>query len=109
MKTQGIRVWLDDCRPMPADFNVWARTAAEAIALIETDTVIFISLDHDLGDEAICGTGYQVAKRIEELAHDGAIPPIDWAVHSANPVGRANMEAAMRGARRWWSERIQST
>lgn len=103
MKPQKLRVWLDDCRPMPDDFDVWAKTAAEAIALIESRTVAFISLDHDLGDEASCGTGYQVAKRIEELAHDQAIPPMDWAVHSANPVGRANMEAAMRVAWKWWS------
>ena len=61
-----IRVFLDDdVREAPAG---WTRayTAREAIALLEAGGVVEISLDHDLGDEATCGTGYEVACWIEE-------------------------------------------
>jgi hypothetical protein len=60
-----IRVWLDDVRDAPGGW-VRAFTAAEAIALLEAGGVVEISLDHDLGDEAVCGAGYQVVCWIEE-------------------------------------------
>ena len=62
-----MKVWLDDLRPMPAGYDVHARTAAEGIALLTADCVTLISLDHDLGDEAN-GAGYEVARWIEEAA-----------------------------------------
>jgi hypothetical protein len=89
-----IRVWLDDVRDAPEG---WTRayTAQEAIALLEAGGVVEISLDHDLGDETTCGTGYQVATWIEEaVATRGFVPPT-IKVHSANVVGRARMEQAI--------------
>ena len=41
-------------------------------------------------------------KRIEELAYAGEIHPMVWRVHSANPVGRKNLTAAMESAERYW-------
>jgi hypothetical protein len=41
-----------------------------------------------------------VAKRIEQWVMEGKIPLPIWEVHSANPVGRQNIEAAMRSAER---------
>jgi len=101
-----MRVFLDDCRPTPPELNITnsVMTAQEAIALLNTGLVTFISLDHDLGDEAIVGSGYQVAKHIEEQAYYGGIPPLKWAVHSANAVGRKNMEAALKSAERYWNK-----
>ena len=51
-----------------------------------------ISLDHDLGDDVLYGTGYDVITWIEENCACGKrynIPEIR--VHSANPVGVQNM------------------
>jgi hypothetical protein len=49
-------LWLDDERKPPsfADCGIhwtWAKTCDEAIALMQTGTVVFASLDHDLCDE----------------------------------------------------------
>lgn len=64
-----------------------ARTYNEAIELLSTSYVDYdlISLDHDLGEEK---TGYDIAKYIVE--NQMTVPPI--AIHSANPVGRFNIE-----------------
>ncbi len=102
----GIKIWLDDWRPMPADFNLWAKTAAEAISAIDAGGVTHISFDHDLGAEAGQRefTGYDVAKHIEEGAANKTIAPMTWAVHSANPSGSQAITMAMRAADRFWGE-----
>lgn len=97
-----MRVWLDDVRVMPAQtFTVHVKTAAEAIALLATGRVEAISLDHDLGPPE-AGTGYEVAKYIEESAYHGSLPKLEWAIHSANTVGRQNMERALLRAEQFW-------
>jgi len=96
-----LRLWLDDCRPLPAGWDVMVQTAPEAIALIASGVVSAISLDHDLGP-AEAGTGYDVARWIEEAAHEGVIPQLDWRLHTDNPVGRERMRAALVNADRFW-------
>ncbi len=99
MTKREIRLWLDDVRETPAGW-VRAYTAREAIALLEAGGVVEISLDHDLGDEATCGTGYEVACWIEEaVATRGFVPPA-IRIHSANVVGRARMEQAIASIER---------
>lgn len=99
---EAMHLWLDDCRPIPADFDIWAKTAQEAIARLAGGTVELISLDHDLGDEDLVGSGYVVACWIEEAAAAGRLKRLAWRIHSANPVGRQRMEAALRSADRQW-------
>lgn len=60
------------------------RTYVETIKCIDENYDV-ISLDHDLGEEK---TGYDIAKYIvENKIKVGII-----AIHSANPVGRFNIE-----------------
>lgn len=99
----GVQLWLDDLRPAPTGWR-HAFTADEAITALRDGGVVRISLDHDLGPPE-AGTGYDVAKWIEEQAASGALEPLAWAIHSANPVGRSNMAFAMRSAERFWRGR----
>jgi len=91
-----MRLWLDDVRPAPEGWH-HVRTAEEAIAAFATGKVLAASLDHDLGP-VWAGTGYDVLvwveKAIGERAWYGPLPRID--VHSANPVGRSKMVAAVK-------------
>jgi hypothetical protein len=96
---EGIRVWLDDVRPAPEGW-VRAYTACEAIALLEGGDVVEVSLDHDLGDEATCGTGYDVATWIEEQVALHGFEPPKLAIHSANVVGRERMQRAIESIER---------
>lgn len=97
-----MRLWLDDERKMPGGFDLHARTAAEAITVLETRRVSYVSLDHDLGDDA-AGTGYEVAAWIERAAAEGRLSRLGWTVHSANPPGRARIMRAMESAERFWA------
>jgi len=92
-------LFLDDIR-MPPDGN-WhvVRTATEAIEFLKTGKVERISFDHDLGTDI---TGYHVANFIEQMAAEGRLARLDWQIHSANPVGRANIQRAMESADRFW-------
>jgi hypothetical protein len=113
-----MKIWLDDIRPEPfplrdhresypfdryAPYDVVCVNAEQAIALINLGQVTFISFDHDLGQGK---TGYDVAKHIEEGAVTGTITtPIYYKCHSANPVGKENICAAMDNAWRHWAEK----
>lgn len=97
-----IKLWLDDKRPMPMGFDIHVYTAQDAIKMLETGNVERISLDHDLGDEKVVGSGYQVACWIEEAAYTKAIPRLYWSLHSQNGVGVANMKRALENTNRYW-------
>lgn len=98
-----MKVWLDDVRPMPEQFDVHAKTAWEAIELIDNNKVTVISLDHDLGDQEKCGSGYNVACHIEQRAVEGKEVPV-WFLHTSNPVGRENMRRCLQSAERLYIE-----
>lgn len=98
-----IKLWLDDIRPMPNNFNYHVKTAHEAIDILKTGNVIEISLDNDLGPEE-AGIGYDVAKYIEEQAFLGNLPKIIWHIHSSNIVGVKNMQMALQNADKFWNK-----
>jgi hypothetical protein len=106
-----MRIFLDDIRDPPKfdavtgepiKWDYVCRNAIQAIALIESGGVEFISFDHDLGTEL---TGYDVACHIEASAIARGIKPPDYAIHSANPVGANRIDQAMKSAWRKWEER----
>lgn len=90
------KLFIDDLRPVPKGYVV-ARTYKEAIAIICKGDVSHISFDHDLGGKK---TGYDIAKFIEEQAIKGNVLFDTWQIHSANPVGKKNIEMAMLSAQR---------
>ena len=92
-----MRLYLDDIRPTPLGYDTRAYTAEEAIDFLKTGLVTEISFDHDLGPSE-AGTGYDVAAWIEEQCHTTEFKCPDWHIHSANPVGGANIQAAMESA-----------
>jgi hypothetical protein len=100
-----MKIFLDD-DPMRDSWvdDTWTivRTAYECLDLIaeHPGEVEILSLDHDLGpDIMIHGDGYMVVEVLERLVGQGAIRPIilpkKIEIHTANPVGRKNMQAAI--------------
>lgn len=86
-----IKLYVDDIRSAPRGWTI-ARNYNSAIELLENGDVTYLSLDHDLGEEK---TGYDIASWIERKVYmEGFIPPVIQ-IHSANPVGRKNIEAAI--------------
>ena len=106
--TADVRIWLDDVRPMPAGYNFHARTVDEVEGVLGKCAVSHISFDHDLGEDAdgnVLPSGYDLAKIIERMAYVGTLEPLQWRIHSLNPVGRENIRKAMSSADRAWFAR----
>lgn len=111
-----MKLWLDDCRP-PYMHGCqgwhWAKTAAEAIMVLNTGKVDEASLDHDLAEEhypwncsaieKTTGTGYDVVCWMEE---NNVWPVNGTRVHSMNPIGRARMEQVIERAYASISDRL---
>lgn len=96
-----LKLFIDDMRPMPTEFNVLARTFDQAVMALASMEVSTISFDHDLGDTV---TGYDIACLIEKGARERILMPMKWSIHSANPVGRKNIKAAMESAEKLWTQ-----
>ncbi len=111
----GVYLWLDDMRPAP-DGYVLAKTIQEAKTILVNERVLFASLDHDLGACKDCLGGKSPEQWLEETAYQ-SMPHCEhfgtgydlvcwmeanqiWPeskprVHSANPAGRARMQAVI--------------
>lgn len=93
----GYRLFIDDLRePSDAGWTI-ARSSAEAITcLADLGCPDEISFDHDLGND---DTAMIVAKRLVEMDLDASgqfIPSgFRFYVHSANPVGAANIRGLL--------------
>lgn len=99
-----LYLWLDDERKMPPGFHLHCRTAFDCMEALERHKPIaFISFDHDLGSPEN-GTGYDVAKWLERAAYNGRCYVREWAVHSANPVGRKRIIIALQNMDRYLKE-----
>ena len=98
-KGQKIKIWVDDIRDIPEGY-VGTRSVNETISLINEienmeAEVELLDLDHDLGDYA--KDGGDAIKILDYLVEYEKFYPIK--IHTANPVGRANMERIIR---RFW-------
>lgn len=92
-----MKLWIDDTRIKPDDYDLWAKTAEEAIEALLRGGITFISFDHDLG--LLEENGYSVAAWIEKKVYSDiefVLP--EWTIHSSNVPGSLNIDAAMRGA-----------
>jgi len=111
-----MRIWLDDIRKMPTNFDIWFKKGQELVDYIkEGKPITFISFDHDLSFKHYFGlnpynklTGYDVAKVIEEMAFKNKIKRFKWAIHSANPIGAKRIEWVMINADKfWWKNELK--
>ena len=96
-----MKIWLDDLRPAPWGYES-ARSVNEAKTLIREAErngieIEALDLDHDLGDFA--NQGGDAIKLLDWLAERETFYPVE--IHTANPVGRANMESVLA---RYWGE-----
>lgn len=87
-----MKLWLDDIRPTPPGY-LWLKSVNEAKRCIldaeaSGQTIELIDLDHDAGDCAADGGDY--IKLLDWMAETGRKYPVK--LHTANPVGRANMQ-----------------
>lgn len=102
-KQKPIKVYLDDNRPTPEEYDVHLYLTQHAIDLLEFENVTMISLDNDLGPYSP-EEGYKVATHIEELAFHGKINKMAVLVHSANTVRQKEIVHAISQANKFWEK-----
>ena len=95
----SFRIYVDDVRPVPQGY-IGTKSVYETIDLIEFieekgGNIEYLDLDHDLGD--FSWLGGDAIKLLDYLVMEQKYYPIK--IHTANPVGRANME---RMIERYW-------
>jgi hypothetical protein len=97
-----LKVFLDDERMTP---DGWWRvyTPEQAIAILDNGMVTHISLDHDLGDDRLIGTGYDVILWMEQQVMSGEFKPPAILIHTANPSARLKMEAGRTQIRKLYA------
>ena len=96
------KLFIDDERFPPDDGENWhlARSKGQVIDTLEKHGCpVFISWDHDLGDNT--ASGHDIAWMLvnTDLELEGKFIPanFDFYVHSQNPVGAQNIENLLRG------------
>ena len=92
MSNNNWKLFLDDIRD-PDEGCVVARSVSEAVALIESRGFpIFISFDHDLGDDVPSGKDFANMICDKVLDKEWSIPKdFTFQVHSDNNVGSENI------------------
>lgn len=87
------KLYLDDIRvPQTEGWDI-VRNYDEFVFWVRLNGVPDeVSFDHDLGDDNV-KTGYDAAKWLGQYCIEKNILFPKWNVHSANPVGKANIEA----------------
>ena len=87
-------IWLDDLRKAPEGY-IWVHSVNGAKALLGKPGSYLLDLDHDLGDYA--SDGGDAVKLIlwmlENGFHENPAYYFIFRYHTANPVGRENMQA----------------
>ena len=98
MKEKEIKVWIDDVRPKPTNYNLSFHSVNDVIAYLysikDGGVSVLLDLDHDAGNYSCDGGDYiRILDWIEEKRFISANPDIRlmFRIHSANPVGRENM------------------
>ena len=105
-----MKLWIDDLRPAPPGW-IWARSVDEAKVYTVSrfhdksfTTLEIVSLDHDAGDYNSMGGDYiNYLNWLEEFAYRNHITTVPMIhIHTANPVGAANMRRIIR--KNGWKE-----
>ena len=99
-----MKVFLDDLREAPGEDWITFRNFGACVLYLlgkyadNPKLDLELSLDHDLGEAK---TGYDLACLIEKwvVVHGIKAPRIT--VHSANPVGRQNIERCIQSIQRY--------
>lgn len=93
-----MKIYLDDLRAAPEGWTI-ARTFDEFKQLVDRgEPIEAFSFDHDLGEQS--PDGYTVIKWLAAEHPEYFSGEIEMHSHSANPVGRENIEAYIASCRR---------
>ena len=105
-----VKIWVDDVRALPVGYDVCLKSVNSVLGYLCNNVVglamagnepltVLLDLDHDAGDFVSDGGDYiKILDWLEFSDFVSKNPQITFeiSVHSANPVGRANMVRIVR-------------
>lgn len=97
-------MFIDDIRDASKYYDfpiVTVRSYYDAVQYVKDHGIpSFVSFDHDLADDSVPEmTGYSFAKfLIEHIMDNNSTERFEFLVHSANPVGKQNIECYLNNA-----------
>ena len=94
-----MKLYLDDIRFPKTDGWIIVRNYKQFVDWIQKNGLPDeISFDHDLADYhyGVEYTGYDCAKLICNYCLDNKLPIPDWNVHSANTIGKENIDSILK-------------
>ncbi len=97
----GLKLWIDDLRPAPEGYQL-VQSVNEFVKIVDevgVDNIAVVDIDHDAGDFQKDGGDY--IRCLDYLEYVGA-KDICVRLHSANPVGIANMRRIIK--KNGWKE-----
>ena len=105
---KSVRIWVDDVRPLPPGYDVWYQSVREVLDYVtivlfadenHSPKKILLDLDHDAGNYQRDGGDFiRILDYFVENNFVASHPETEFIfrIHSANPVGRANMERIIK-------------
>lgn len=92
-----MNLFVDDIRKPPSGWTL-ARTITQAIALLASQDIEKVSLDHDIACRLVSGQEHSSEEDFSAVAHYIALmnPRPKVTFHTANPGGGARMAAILR-------------
>ena len=81
-----IKIWVDDIRPMPKDYDIWLRSVTDTVHYLHNfkkNDKFLLDLDHDAGDYSKLGGDYY---KILDWCERNHLNPVVH-IHSMNVVG----------------------
>lgn len=90
-----MRIWLDDVRPKPDEYDIWVKTSEEAILYLASESVTEISLDYDLAN-GDCGINVlEFIEKFEHVSETTKFINVYISIHSQNPEGVRRMNLVL--------------
>lgn len=91
------KLYLDDIRWPKGQGWIIVRSYSEAVAHVQKYGFPYlVSFDHDLGDDSKSGHDFAKWLVAQDLVYGSMPDDFQFNVHSANPVGLANIEGLLR-------------
>lgn len=94
-----MRVFLDDMRSLPDEYDTLCRTPEDALTAIMTGKVELIGFDNDLGANM---EGRHVFDFLEDQVRTLQVPLPSIEIHTSNPSAGDAMEKGAKNLLRWY-------
>lgn len=102
----GLRLWIDDTRLAPKDYDIQVKTATDAVIILIENKVSHVSFDYNL--ESWKKSGEDIIAALIRLGAGGnLVQPFSWSIHCGMYDNAEKLRAAMATLIAMWGVDVQ--